>query len=211
MTRRRVRFDIRESGRTLGAAIGIGLLANVLIFTLWFRPRERAFESLDVDGRPRLENLKRREKAVTAKEAHLQALRDAEASLEALRSDVLSTRDKRMIATQLEIARLAREFNVAMERIQNENDVLEDEGVERFGTLVPLEGGYANLRRFIQAVESSDRFFVVERVALAQGEEGGSLLQLNITLATYFDHPPSREKLEKRESGDRRKAARRRR
>lgn len=211
MTRRRVRFDIRESGRALGTVIGVGLLVNVLVFTLWLRPRERAFESLDVDGRPRLETLKRREKVVEAKEAHLQALRDAETSLKTLRSDVLSTRDRRMIATQLEIAGLAREFNVAMERIQNENDILADEGVERFGTLVPLEGGYANLRKFIQAVESSDRFFVVERVALAQGEDGGSVLQLNISLATYFDHPPSREQLEKREREDRRKAGRRRR
>lgn len=199
MTRRRIRFDIRESGRTVGAILGVSLLANLLAFMLWIRPREKAFDSLDADGRPRLETLKRREGAVEAREVYLQALRDAETSLETLRSDVLATRDRRMIATQLEIARLAREFGVELERIQYENDILSAEAIERFGMVVPLEGGYANLRRFIQAVEGSDRFFVVERVALAQGEEGGSVLQLNITLATYFDHPPSREAREREE------------
>ncbi len=199
MTGRHPRFDIRESARTIGVVLGVGLLANLLCFTVWIRPRERAFEALDADGRPRLETLKRREAAVEAREAYLQALRDAETSLETLRSDVLATRDRRMIATQLEIARLAREFGVALERIQYENEILPAEAIERFGMVVPLEGGYANLRKFIQAVEGSDRFFVVERVALAQGEEGGSILQLNITLATYFDHPPSREAREREE------------
>ncbi|MFN0281755.1 MAG: hypothetical protein ACKVZ6_07260 [Kineosporiaceae bacterium] len=54
---------------------------------------------------------------------------------------------------------------------------------------LPLEGGYANLRRFLHAVEISGEFLVIERVALAEGDEGGVRLALNITLATYFDLP----------------------
>jgi len=54
---------------------------------------------------------------------------------------------------------------------------------------VPLEGGYPNLRKFLQAVEHSDQFFVVERVSLARGKAGGKLLSLNIILATYFTAP----------------------
>jgi len=57
---------------------------------------------------------------------------------------------------------------------------------------VPLEGGYHNLRGFIQAVESSSQFLVIERVVLVRSKEGGVLLQLNITLATYFDAPELR-------------------
>ena len=57
---------------------------------------------------------------------------------------------------------------------------------------VPLEGGYSALRRFLQAVEHSSKFLLVERVALGKGKEGGVLLQLNITLATYFNAPEER-------------------
>jgi Tfp pilus assembly protein PilO len=70
--------------------------------------------------------------------------------------------------------------------------------------VVPLEGGYANLRKFLQAVESSSKFLVIEQVALAQGHEGGAILQLNIALATYFDDPEARASL-----GYRRRAAKR--
>ena len=59
--------------------------------------------------------------------------------------------------------------------------------------IVPLEGGYQNLRSFIQAVESSEQFIVVERVQLGRSNEGGVMLQLNITLATYFDAPELRK------------------
>ena len=55
--------------------------------------------------------------------------------------------------------------------------------------VVPLQGNYASLRAFLQAVEDSEKFLLVERVALAEARQGGVMLELNITLATYFDAP----------------------
>ena len=207
MTAKRGRFDIRESGGLLAGALAVLFVANAAFYLFWIRPREQSFDVLGEDGRPRIEKLKGRERVVNARESYLESLRQAESDLQALRHDILSTRSRRMIATDLEFTRIAREFNVEFARIQYENEILDDEAIERYAIVVPLEGGYSSLRRFIQAVESSERFLVVERVALAQGEQGGSLLQLNITLATYFDHPPSREKQDR---SDRRDDARRR-
>jgi Tfp pilus assembly protein PilO len=197
MTAKRVRFDIRESSPVLAAVLVALLAVNVAFYLFWLRPREQSFAALGEDGRPRLERLKAREAVVDARESYLEALSQAESDLQALRHDILSTRSRRMIATDLEFTRIARQFKVEFARIQYENEILDDEAIERYAIVVPLAGGYSSLRRFIQAVESSERFLVVERVALAQGEDGGSLLQLNITLATYFDHPPSREKQER--------------
>jgi Tfp pilus assembly protein PilO len=207
MTSKRIRFDIRESGGVITGALVVLFVVNAAFYLFWVRPKEQSLDAMGEDGRPRLEVLKEREKAVEARETYLESLRQAEADLQALRHDILSTRARRMIATDLEFTRIAREFNVEFARIQYENEILEDEAIERYAIVVPLEAGYASLRRFIQAVESSERFLVVERVALAQGELGGSLLQLNITLATYFDHPPSREKQEQtaRRTADRRR------
>ena len=64
-----------------------------------------------------------------------------------------------------------------------------DEKLDRLVITVPLEGGYVSLRNFLRAVEHSSKFLLVERVALGKGKEGGVLLQLNITLATYFNAP----------------------
>ncbi len=71
--------------------------------------------------------------------------------------------------------------------VDTDTEYMAGQGLERFAMVVPLQGGYANLRHFIQAVESSDKFLVVERVAIDRAKDGGVLLQMNITLATYFD------------------------
>ena len=105
-----------------------------------------------------------------------------------LAGEVLSTRQRRMIAVQLEVTRLAREFNIALDRVQYRARSLDNGALERFAIAVPLAGGYTNLRKFIQSVESSDNFLVIERVALGTGKTA-DVVELNITLATYFIAP----------------------
>jgi Tfp pilus assembly protein PilO len=96
-----------------------------------------------------------------------------------------------MIGVQLEVARLAREFGIALDRVQYENQIIDNGALERFGIVVPLSGGYTNLRKFIHAVESSENFLVIERVALGQGKSA-DVIELNITLATYFIAPDAK-------------------
>ena len=102
---------------------------------------------------------------------------------------------QRMIAVQLEVAELASRFGINLERVQYEApdpDQAAKEGLERFGMKVPLKGGYANLRKFLQAVEASDEFLVIEQVALEGAPAGQQGVELTITLATYFDAPELR-------------------
>lgn len=187
--RRRFRIDPRESATAIFGVLGALLVANLLLVLLWNRPQARLRRELVDDSAPRVARLEARKREVEAIEAYLVALRKADEDLRHLRDDVLSTKTKKLIATQLEVPRIAEKFGIRPDRIQYENETFEREAVERLGITVPLEGGYANLRKFLQAVESSERFLVIEQVALAQGAEGGALLQLRITLATYFHAP----------------------
>ncbi len=192
MTGARTRFDPRQAGRHVLAAYLVLAVLNVVFAVLTLRPRVASFAALTADSGSGLTRLTQREEQVGALERYAAALRKAEGDLEHFRREVLSTRDRRMIQAQLEVAQLAERFNVGVERIQYENQPLEEEGLDRFAQTVPLQGGYTSLRRFIQAVEESEKFLVIERVALVQGSDGGSLLELNITLATYFDSPELR-------------------
>ena len=187
------RIDVRQASRDLLIVFGSVLVANALFYLLLVRPRTEEYRELTSENAPRLQALERREEGVRQQEEYLDALTLAETDLDRLRKDVLATRDLRMISVQAELARLADQFSINLDQVRYQNEALEDEGLERFAMVVPLEGGYANLRKFIQAVETSDRFLVIERVALAEGAEGGVLLQLNITLATYFDLPGARK------------------
>lgn len=202
-----LKFDIRQMGRRIVTALLAWLVLNIVFLALFVRPRVREFRTLEEESRPRLEALAQRQQEVEEEEAFVEGLRQAETDLATLRHTVLGDRRSQMVPIQLELARLASQFNINLERVQYQNSDLVEEGLERMAMVVPLEAGYGNLRKFIQAVEGSEKFLVIERVALGQGKEGGSLLQLNITLATYFDAPRLRKK---QENEDRRQPRRQR-
>jgi len=192
VTAPKLRFDVRASGKKAALLLALGLGLNGGAYLGLVRPHVREAKGLEEDSEPRLQQIKAREAEVAAKEKFVQAVETASRDLAALRQDVLSTKRQRMIAVQLEVAELASKFGINMERVQYEAPDPEQagkEGLERFGMKVPLKGGYANLRKFLQAVEASDEFLVIEQVAL-EGEPGSqAALELNITLATYFDAP----------------------
>lgn len=204
MAPRKVRFDIRQMGRRILTVYVAVLVVNLLVYAVLVRPKAKAYASLSTESSPLREQLRQREAEVKGREDFLATLDKAKADLEKLRVEVLSTRDRRMIDVQLELARLSRQFSINLQRVQYENKKLEDEGLERFAMVVPLAGGYGNLRKFLHAVEESSKFLVIEQVALATGHEGGALLDLNITLATYFDDPESRASQAARRRGARR-------
>lgn len=186
---RKKKFDVRESAGMIALALGGLLVANAVFAVLVLRPRAERYEKLDVDSVPQLKDVAERRRLVESDEAYFSALRKAQEDLKTLRQDVLSTREDRMIETQLELARLAREFGVDLEEVRYENEILKDEGIDRFGMVVPLKGGYRALRKFIQAVEASKSFLVIEKIVLDSGKNTGGPLDLKITLATYFDVP----------------------
>ena len=53
---------------------------------------------------------------------------------------------------------------------------------------VTLVGDYADIRKFLYEVETSQEFVVIERVALSQpsAAQGGAQLELALSVATYF-------------------------
>jgi hypothetical protein len=200
--KRASRFDIREaSGVILLVAAGV-LVANVAATVLLVRPRLARYHQLTDTSSPQAQLVKTREAEVAEKETHRQALEKAKADMTHLAADVLSTRQKRMINVQLEISELFKEFGLSWDRVQYENAPLaENDALERFAIVVPLEGGYSSLRRFIQAVEKSENFLVIERVQLGTGKVQ-DVVDLNITLATYFITPDAKlENLGKKSAG----------
>lgn len=188
MTARRPRFDVREASGKILLVLVASLVANAAVSVMIVRPTVVRYRELTDLSNPQLHVVKAREKEIVDKEAYRAALEKARDDMKRLAGDVLSTRQRRMVGVQLEIAKLVREFGIALDRIQYENGALDNGALERFAIVVPLSGGYSNLRKFIQAVESSDSFLVIERVDLGAGKSS-EVVELNITLATYFIAP----------------------
>jgi hypothetical protein len=188
MARRVARLDIRQGGRRILIALGALAAANAVFYFALAQPTVREYRRLSEEREP-FRKLNERRAAVEKRESFLQAVQQAEQDLGELRGDILSTRNQRLVEVQLEVASLCEQFGIALDTVSSDSELLLDEGLDRFEMTVPLEGNYANLRKFLQAVENSDKFLVVERVSLAVGKEGGKALSLNIGLATYFTAP----------------------
>jgi Tfp pilus assembly protein PilO len=189
MTSRRIKFDIRQAGRNILIVLLAWLVLNIGFYFFATRPKVQAYSSLMEGSEPQLQALEQRKREVEAREGYLDALKQAEQDLTELRRDVLSTRKERMVEVQQEVERLCGQFNIDFNSVTYDSELLPGQELDKMIMLVPLEGNYASLRKFVQAVEGSDKFLLVERVALAEGKEGGVMLQLSITLATYFNAP----------------------
>jgi Tfp pilus assembly protein PilO len=191
VTARRPRFDVRESSGRIFLVLLAALVVNVAVSVMLVRPKLVRYAELTDQSSPQHQIIKAREKEVLEKEGYRAELEKARDDMKRLAGDVLSTRQRRMIGVQLEIAKLVREFGISLDRVKYENEILDNGALERFASVIPLAGGYSNLRKFIQAVESSDNFLVIERVVLGTGKSN-DVVELNITLATYFIAPDAR-------------------
>ena len=183
------RTDIRQLALPLAIVLLVGFLANAGVWAFLVRPKAQAYEQMAAGGGEALNNLKRRTANIERLERYVDKLAQADIDMETLRNDVLSSRDQRMVDVNIEVTSLCEQFNIPVEQVNYGTDILEREELDRYDISLPLEGSYSDLRRFLQAVESSDKFLIVQKVALRQQSDGrtrSNQLQLDIDLATYF-------------------------
>lgn len=192
----RFKFDVRQHTRKLVATSVVWAVVAGGLHLAFVRPKVRQYQELTDRSGPQLRALQRQTAEVEAREAFYEALEKAKADLAYLRREVLATRETRMIDVEREVAELCVRFGIDLLSVNFDNDLLPEAGLDKVIMVVPLVGDYTNLRRFLQAVESSDKFIIVEKVALDEGREGGVQLQLSVTLASYFElrgeKPPAR-------------------
>jgi len=83
-----------------------------------------------------------------------------------------------------EIDRLARESDVVKGRTGYDRDLL-DVGLEQIKATMPVEGDYFDLVAFINRLERSERFFLVEEVQLSQRADE-STIRLDCSISFYL-------------------------
>jgi Tfp pilus assembly protein PilO len=187
--RRQSRFDIRQAGRPIALVLATVAALNIGGYVLYTRPAVEEYRALLERNKGGFDAVAAREAEVARIEAFRDALVKAESDLRHLRDEVLATREERLVEVHREVADIANEFSIDLNTVSFSNELLVEEELDRLAISVPLEGGYVNLRKFLQAIENSEKFLIVERVGLARGKQGGSLLDLNINMATYFTAP----------------------
>jgi hypothetical protein len=99
--------------------------------------------------------------------------------------EVVQERAPGLIDAWDEIDRLASETNVSRGRTGYEREVL-DVGLEQIKAKMPVRGDYFDLVRFINRLERSERFFLVEQIRIAERENEQSRIELECAIAFYL-------------------------
>ena len=90
---------------------------------------------------------------------------------------------------QLEIARLAKENNLALGPRGWDDEVIKDSPLRRLITKVELLGEYPAVLHFIYEVETSEAFLAIRSVQLTQAlrqQQSSGQLQLALEIVTYY-------------------------
>lgn len=199
--RRRRRFDLRQDLWRVGAILGSLVLLNAGFYLFLNMPRLRALDDLATGSdavRRTLVDVSRSCQSMQ----ELIARYDSETTrLDAFYTDRIGTQMERMTRIQQALRAIATEFRVDPESMDYNTSEVENSDLVRFQITIPLNGGYPNLRHFINRVETAKYLAVIDSIELAGSRDGGAMLSLTIRISTYFREPELDRLLEKGEDG----------
>lgn len=186
-------FDVREKAPVIAAVILAWLGLNLAIAFAINVPRASEVASLSTDVEHLTREIQKKAADVDRlRPEHGRVLR-GRSNLEVFFNEVLSTKQERLIDFQREIREIAGKYNINMEAISYPREVLANK-VTKLGAAMPLTGSYENLRSFLETIERSENFIIIESIQLSSSKEGGVILSLTIQLSTYFVDPDAPEK-----------------
>lgn len=107
----------------------------------------------------------------------------ADAGIELVYRETLGPESARFTSIVREVRELAVNANLNWERIAFPEEVYEDYGLIKRSFVFTVEGRYADLRRFINFLELSESFLVLESLGLQDGESG---LRIRVVMSTLF-------------------------
>jgi Tfp pilus assembly protein PilO len=178
----------REKQRLI-LPLAILAVANLVALVLVVYPLSRRVAATEQSAR----DTKRRLASATQEYRQAQATLDGrertDKQLERFYAEVLpkdQTAARRI--TYLKLAQLARDADLLYERRSFEIELpKKDSTLTRMDIEVPLNGEYADVRRFIHTLETAPEFLVIREVEVAKSaDEKKSALTLTLNLTTYY-------------------------
>ena len=184
------RLDLRENLWRIAAVLGVLLLLNLGFYLLLNLPRLSSLRNLEERRNSAARDLNGTQARRDRMRELLSQYDEESKKLDNFYGDVLGSQMDRMTSIQKEVRSIAAEFRIDPESIDYSSQEIEGSGMAQFQITIPLVGGYANLRQFINRIESSRHLLIVDSVQLTGAREGGAMLSLTIKISTMFSLPP---------------------
>ena len=100
--------------------------------------------------------------------------------------EFLFPRDKIASELLLELDQISAEAGLTRSRVGYHLDTEPVFGLQRMVITLPVEGSYANIRNFLNLLESHEKFIVIDSMALVSEREGAGVIRLDVSLSTLF-------------------------
>ena len=180
------RFDLRAHLTPVLAGLAGLLVINLALLLLVTQPRLTAAHNADETTAELAAAVEREVKRVDGLESKVKEMQESRAVLDRFFSEDLATKRERLVAVQREIYDIARTFQVQAAQLKFNHEPVAGTNLVQLTVNIPLSGGYNNLRQFINKVEHSELFLIIQSIQLQEGDRGGAMLNLSVRLATYF-------------------------
>lgn len=168
--------------------LAVVLALNVAALVAGVLPLARVLDATERRAVAAAEELAAAEADLVAAEAMRTGKDKAVEDLQTFYTDVLpadAAEARGLLHTSL--AQLAAAEGVSYLRLSANTERLRDSRLERMRAQMTLSGSYADIRRFIHAIETREGFVIIENVMLGEGADAGSSnLALTLDLSTYY-------------------------
>lgn len=179
---RRILADYRR----VVVPLAVAAAANVAGYAVGLYPLGLQVRTLEGRAATAASDVTAAERALRQAQETVEGKGRADTELRRFYGEILPAdqREARRI-TYLQLAEMAQRANLTFSRRTFAPGQDRDSTLARLDMTMSIGGAYRDMRRFIHAVETAPDFIVINQVALAQQERGGTLT-LGLQLTTYF-------------------------
>ncbi len=169
-------------------AVSSLLVLNFIVFVLIVVPEKQKISSLQEEYSEQRHKIQEEKKSLRDLESRLSSLQKADADLKRIFKEVLSSKTQGVTEIREELEELAGTLGVDRSNVDYRYELMPDLGLRRFVLSVPVEGNYRDIRHFINEIERSSHFLILDRVDLSTEREtqSGESLILSFQLSTYL-------------------------
>jgi Tfp pilus assembly protein PilO len=182
---------VYQERRALVLPVVIFVLANVAALALVVLPLMQNVRTLEANAEMASTNLLRARVLDKQAKDTLGSKDRADQELKKFYLEILPKSESGARQVMTFLYRTAQENGVAFQRNSQDRQEIKESQLVRVTGSVTLSGSYANIRKFLYAVETAEEFVVIERVGLVQAAElrsaaGTGRLEVDLDVATYY-------------------------
>lgn len=162
------------------------LIVNCILYFLYVKDIDSELNRLREDEQLLNQEVKKAEDEAFRAKALLKDLVMTNMELEEFYYEILGSKEERILKILEQVDSLANRYNLLKRDLIFDHKELEKEKVIQFDIVFPLRGSYSDIRDFINHIEKSTYFLIINRIDLASPDKSEDVITLNVHLRTYF-------------------------